>query len=126
MKKKIFVTVLVLSILANLFFIWKMLSWDKTFEPTEEERVILGEMIVKTTASKDYKRLAKKEEVIAVLPGVQKMKGEAFPHSLEVYVYTNKATYIFGCTDDQCHDIEYVGGMYSRYSDENPHLPLQQ
>lgn len=103
-----------------------MLSWDKTFEPTEEERVILGEMIVKTIASKDYKRLAKKEDVIAVLPGVQKMKGEAFPYSLQVYVYTNKTAYIFGCTDDQCHDIKYVGETYSRYSDENPHLPLQQ
>lgn len=126
MKKKIFVTVLVLSIFVNLFFVWKMLSWDKTFEPTDEESVILGEMIVKTTASKDYKRIAKKEDVIAVLPDVQKMKGEAFPYSLEVFVYTNKTAYIFMCTDDQCSDVKYAGETYSQYSDEKPHLPLQQ
>ncbi|MDR4938276.1 hypothetical protein RGU11_18005 [Rossellomorea marisflavi] len=100
--------------------------FDRPYEPTSEEAIILGEMVQKTVESKEYKDLAKAEKVIAIETGIDKNKGGRFPYNMMTSVRTDKETHLFSCSDDKCTKMELIGTSYSIYQDEEPRLPLKK
>ena|SRR5690625_2063319 len=115
---------LVISIAVNLFIFGKYLLIDQWYEPSEDENTILSEMVQKTVESEDYKRIANKEKVIAIDTGMDKNKGGVFPYYFDVSVSTDKQTYIFSCSDEQCSKMENEEWTYSIYEDEKTRLPF--
>ncbi|MEK4013741.1 hypothetical protein [Peribacillus sp. FSL M8-0224] len=65
MKNKILYTILIISIGFNLFLFGRWFIFEQAYEPSESEQVILSEMVLKTVESKEYKKLAEKENIIA-------------------------------------------------------------
>ncbi|WP_205601097.1 hypothetical protein [Virgibacillus sp. Bac330] len=122
-KRKIFMLLFAISISFNVYLVGKSFIVKKLIEPTDEEEIMLNEMVQKTVESEDYKHLAKKEDIIAIQAGVDKFKGGSFPYTLEVSVKTDKQAYLFYCTNDKCSKVDNGGWTYSIYQDENPRLP---
>ncbi|WP_183030216.1 MULTISPECIES: hypothetical protein [Clostridia] len=122
-KKKLIMLVFLLSLALNVYLVGKSIVMKSLFEPTAEEEIILSEMVQKTIESDSYKRLAEKEEVIAIKTDVNKFKGGVFPYNLEVNVSTKKQTYHFSCQDKKCSTMDIGGWSYSIYQDEEPRLP---
>ncbi|WP_181917259.1 hypothetical protein [Virgibacillus dokdonensis] len=93
-KRKIFMLLFAISISFNVYLVGKSFIVKKLIEPTDEEEIMLSEMVQKTVESEDYKHLAKKEDIIAIQAGVDKFKGGSFPYTLEVSVkQTNRHIY---------------------------------
>lgn len=126
MKNKILVTLLMISIGFNLFLFGRWLIFEHAYEPSKNEQVILSEMVQKTVESQDYKKIAEKENIIAMDASLDKNKGGAFPYYFGVSVRTDQQTYLFFCNDDQCSEMEKGGWTYSIYQDESPRLPFKQ
>lgn len=126
MKKKLVLVVLIISLSINLFLLGDWLLFKYGVQPTEEEEIILNEMVQKTVESNDYITIAKNEKVIAVESGMDKSKGGVFPYYFGVNVYTDKQTYIFSCQDMECSTMENTGTMYSIYMDEDSRLPFSK
>ncbi|MCM2588049.1 hypothetical protein [Rossellomorea marisflavi] len=125
MKTKIVLTLLIVSVGVNLYIGGKWLLFDRPYEPTSEEAIILGEMVQKTVESEEYKDIAKAEKVIAIERGIDKNKGGRFPYNMMTSVRTDKETHLFSCSDDKCTKMELIGTSYSIYQDEEPRLPLK-
>ncbi|TRM10776.1 hypothetical protein FH966_03060 [Lentibacillus cibarius] len=125
MKFKIVLILLTLSISVNLFILGKWLLVNQWYDPSADEKVILSEMVQKTIESEDYKRIASKENVIAIDTGMDKNKGGVFPYYFGVSVRTDKQTYIFSCSDELCNEMENGEWTYSIYQDEKPRLPFE-
>ncbi|MGE7879725.1 hypothetical protein [Peribacillus muralis] len=125
MKNKLLITVLITSIAFNLFLFGRWFIFERAYEPSESEQVILSEMVQKTVEGEDYQKIAEKENIIAIDANLDKNKGGAFPYYLGVSVRTDKQTHLFSCDDDQCSEMESAGTAYSRYKDEEPSLPLK-
>lgn len=53
--------------------------FDRPYEPTSEEAIILGEMVQKTVESEEYKDVAKAEKIIAIERGIDKNKRRQIP-----------------------------------------------
>lgn len=126
MKYKIVIALLVVSLGLNLFLLGKWLLSEQWYTPTFEEEIILSEMVQKTLESEEYKRLADKENVIAIDTSLDKNKGGIFPYYFNVSVRTDKRTYLFSCNDSQCTKLENGGSTYSIYQDESPRLPFKK
>ena len=126
MKKQILLLLLTISIGVNVYIGGKWLLFERGYEPTPEESIIMSEMVKKTIESHDYKDIAKKETIIAVDRDINKYKGGVFPYNMQVSVRTDKETYLFMCDDDQCSKMVNGGTTYSIYQDENPRLPLKR
>ena len=126
MKKQILLLLLIISIGVNVYIGGKWLLFERGYEPTPEEAIIMSEMVQKTIESHDYKEIAKKETIRAIDREINKYKGGAFPYNMEVSVRTDKETYLFMCDDDQCSKMKNAGWTYSIYQDENPRLPLKR
>ncbi|MFP3512262.1 hypothetical protein SB775_22020 [Peribacillus sp. SIMBA_075] len=75
MKIKILFTVLIISIGINLFLFGRWLIFEKAYEPSESEQAILRKMVQKTVESKEFKKLAEKENIIAIDANMDKNKG---------------------------------------------------
>ena len=125
MKYKIIVTVLVISLGINVFLFGKWFL-DRGHTPSPEEQIILSEMVQKTVESKDYKKLAAKENVIAIDANMDKNKGGVFPYYFGVSVRTDKNTFLFSCSDEVCTDMKTAGTTYSIYMDEQPRVPFKK
>lgn len=125
MKNKIVLILLIVSLGVNLYIGGKWVLFERGYEPTQEEEIIMSEMVLKTIESEDYKNIAKKENIIAIDRGIDKYKGGVFPYNIDVSVRTDKRTYIFYCKDDQCSKMHNGGTTYSIYKDEEPRLPLK-
>ncbi|WP_010289143.1 hypothetical protein [Kurthia massiliensis] len=125
MKSKVIVGLLILSVVGNLCLLGKWYWFEKPYIPDEEDRVVLSEMVKKTIDSPAYQKIAKKEDVIAIEPWLDKNKGGAFPYYYEVSVRTDRQTYIFSCADEACEKMENGSWTYSIYADEKPHLPFK-
>ena len=123
-KKKIMLILLIVSLGVNLYIGGKWVLFERGYEPTPEEAIIMSEMVQKTVESEDYKDLAKKMKIIAIERDIDKYKGGAFPYNMEVSVRTDNQTYLFYCNDDQCSKMVNEGWTYSIYQDENPRLPF--
>lgn len=80
MKYKIILSLLIISVGVNWFILGKWLLFEQWYEPTPEEKIILSEMVQKTIVSEDYKRLAEKENIIAIDTSLDKNKGGVFPY----------------------------------------------
>lgn len=115
-----------ISIGANLFILGKYLMVDQWYDPSEDENIILSELVKKSIDSDDYKLLSEKENIVAIDSSIDKNKGGVYPYYFEVSVSTDKQTYLFSCKDDICSDVEMGGTTYSIYEDENPRLPLKE
>ncbi|MDY0393934.1 hypothetical protein ACFSMW_16310 [Virgibacillus halophilus] len=126
MKFKIILILLIFSVAVNLFILGKWLLVDQWYEPSPDEKTVLSEMVQKTIESEDYKRIANKEKVIAIDTGIDKKKGGGFPYYFGVSVRTDKQTYIFSCSDEQCSKMENGEWTYSIYQDEKPQLPFEK
>lgn len=98
--------------------------FERGYEPTPDEEIIMSEMVQKTVESDEYKNIAEKEKIIAIDRGIDKYKGGSFPYNMGVSVRTDKQTYIFSCNDDQCSKMESDEETYSIYQDERPRLPF--
>ncbi len=83
MKNKILLLLLIISVGINLYIFGKKLLIEQWYEPSSEEKVILSEMVQKTVESEDYKRLAEKENIIAIDTSIDKYKGGVFPYYFE-------------------------------------------
>lgn len=116
---------LIVSLGVNLYIGGKWVLFERGYEPTPEEEIIMSEMVRKTIESEDYKNIAKKENIIAIDRGIDKYKGGAFPYNIGVSVRTDIQTYIFSCEDDQCSKMQNGEWTYSIYKDEEPRLPLK-
>lgn len=125
MKNKILLGLLIVSLGINVFIGIKWLLFERGYEPTPEEAIIMSEMIQKTIESKDYKDIAQKEKIIAVDRDIDKYKGGAFPYNMQVSVRTDKQTHLFFCEDETCSTMTNEGSTYSIYKDEKPRLPLK-
>lgn len=128
MQKKrnwMMLVLLIVSFGINIFLLGKWLVFERLFEPTSEEKIILSEMVQKTVESADFKNLAEKEKIIAIDTSVNKFKGGVYPFYLEVGVKTDTQTYLFYCTNAQCSKVENGGYTYSIYEDESTRLPLK-
>lgn len=101
-------------------------SWIGMYTPNEEDMIILGEMAQLVVESKDYQKLAETEKIYAITTGVDRNKGGVFPFHYGVTVRTNKESYIFSCKDRTCSDMEIGEWSYSRYSEDEPVLPLKE
>ncbi|MBD8004624.1 hypothetical protein [Bacillus norwichensis] len=126
MKNKIIIALFVVSLGLNLFLLGKWLLFEQWYTPTLEEETILSEMVQKTIESEEYKRLADKENIIAIDTSLDKNKGGVFPYYFSVNVRTDKRTYLFSCKDSQCMELENGGSTYSIYQDESPRLPFKK
>ncbi|MGD7044825.1 hypothetical protein [Jeotgalibacillus proteolyticus] len=126
MKGKIVLLLFILSIGINLFMLGRWLLVEQWFEATDEETIILSEMVQKTVESEDYKRLAESEDVIAINTDINKAKGGVFPYYFNVSVRTDQQTYLFSCSDEECSTMEEYGTTYSIYKDESPRLPFSE
>lgn len=99
-----------------------------TYTPDLEDQEILGEMTKMVIEHPQYKEIEAKETIYSIKQGVSRFN-VASPASLlhsEVQVATDKQTYIFYCIDEKCSAVENGGWMYSRYSEEEPLLPLKK
>jgi hypothetical protein len=127
MKNKILFAILIISIGINLFLFGRWYFLEQAYEPSESEQAILSEMVLKTVESEDYKKIAEKENIIAIGRSMDKNKGGMFPYYFEVSVRTDKQTYLFYCDNDPCSNMENDGATtYSRYKDEEPQIPFKK
>lgn len=123
--KKWLAWILVISVCLNLYHFGKN-SWIGMYTPNEKDMIILGEMTQLVVESKDYQKLAETEKIYAIIAGVDRNKGGGYPFHYGVTVRTNKESYIFSCRDKTCSDMEIGGWTYSRYSEDEPVLPLKE
>ncbi|MGG3891583.1 hypothetical protein [Metabacillus fastidiosus] len=126
MKYKIVLTLLIISLGVNLYLFGKWYLFEQAYESSQKEKVILSEMVQKTVESEDYKKLAEKENIIAIDTSMDKNKGGKFPYYFGVSVRTDKQTYLFSCSNEKCFKMEQDGTTYSIYQDENPRLPFDK
>ena len=125
-SKLIFVvTLLSISLIFNLYLgiTSHIKSWDT---PNLDDRVILGEMTSMVLQNEQYQEIASRETVYSIKQGVSRFN-VSNPSSVifnEISVQTEQQTYIFTCTDEFCTDVSIGGWTYSRYSEEEPVLPL--
>lgn len=127
MKKMIFITLFCASIAFNLYLLGSNYL-KNTYTPTAEDLEILGEMTKMVLETEQYQEIAAKEQVFSIQPGVSRFN-VADPSSIyhfEVNVKTDQQTYIFYCQDDYCTTVSNEGWTYSRYSEEEPILPLKK
>ncbi|MGK0700111.1 hypothetical protein ACR3I8_11425 [Priestia flexa] len=125
MKKKVVKILLVISLGMNAYWLIKHYAFDRMYDPDEKEQNILNEMIQKTIESKDYQEIAKTKDIKAIESSMDKNKGGRYPYYFNVSVRTTEGTYLFGCSDEKCTDVEKYGETYSIYQDEKPRLPLE-
>lgn len=126
-KKIVFITLFCASIAFNLYLLGSNYL-KNTYTPTAEDLEILGEMTKMVLETDQYKEIAAKEQVYSIEPGVSRFN-VADPSSIyhfEVNVKTDQQTYIFSCQDDYCTTVSNEGWTYSRYSEEEPILPLKK
>ncbi|MFP7486308.1 hypothetical protein SFC65_19280 [Priestia filamentosa] len=126
MKIKFLLFIAIISVGINIYFLGKWLLFERPYEPSKEEKIILSEMVQKTVESKDYKVLTEKEKVIAIDTSIDKNKGGVFPYYFEVSVRTNKQTHLFSCNDTSCSKMENGGSTYSIYEDEKTRIPFKE
>lgn len=96
------------------------------YTPNEQDEIILGEMVQLTLESEDYQKIAEREKIYAITSGVDRNKGGAYPFHYGVMVKTDQQTYIFSCEDKTCSKVDNGEWTYSRYSEEDPVLPLKE
>ena len=125
MKKKVFILLLIISLIGNVYFIAKN-ALESLHTENAHDRQMLGEMVKKTIESEDYQAILDKGEVIhSIETSLDRAKGGRYPFHYGVFVKTDKQTYMFGCKDELCGDVDKAGTTYSRYSEEEPMLPLK-
>jgi hypothetical protein len=124
-KRWILWTLLIISLCFNVYAIGKD-SWVSMYTPTTEDQVILGEMTQLVVESDAYQNLTETEKVYAITTAVDRNKGGVYPFHYDVTVRTDKQSYIFSCKDKTCSDMEIGGWSYSRYSEDEPVLPLKK
>jgi len=117
---------LIISLGINVYIGGKWVLFERGYEPTPEEAIIMGEMVQKTIESEDYKNISKTENIIAIDRYIDKYKGGVFPYNMEVSVQTDKQTHLFFCDDDQCSKMVNGGLTASIYRDEKPRLPFKK
>ncbi|WP_260356631.1 hypothetical protein [Peribacillus frigoritolerans] len=110
----------------NFYIFGKWFLTEQRYEPSSEEKVILSEMVQKTVESEEYKKIAEKENIIAIDANMDKNKGGVFPYYFEVSVRTDIQTYLFACSNEQCSEMESAGTTYSRYKEEEPRIPFEK
>ncbi|GAB6258060.1 hypothetical protein [Peribacillus frigoritolerans] len=126
MKNKILLVLLIISLGVNFYIFGKWFLTEQRYEPSSEEKVILSEMVLKTIESEEYKKIAEKENIIAIDANMDKNKGGVFPYYFEVSVRTDIQTYLFACSNEQCSEMESSGTTYSRYKEEEPRIPFEK
>jgi len=128
-KPKLFVFIILfcISLILNIYL--GITSYFKsTYTPDSDDLEFLAEMTKMVLESEQYEEIASKEPVYAIKQGVSRFN-VADPSSVfhyEIYVQTDQQSYIFTCKDEACSDVKNEGWTYSRYSDEEPILPLNE
>ncbi|MFJ7933232.1 hypothetical protein [Sporosarcina sp. NPDC096371] len=127
-SKLCFVVILLfISLILNLYL--GITSYIKSsYTPNLDDQVILGEMTRMVLQNEQYQDIALRETIYSIKQGVSRFN-VANPSSIffyEISVQTEQQTYIFTCTDESCTDVSNEGWTYSRYSEEEPVLPLNK
>lgn len=128
MKKSVVLTLLLISSFGLNVYLGINSFIKSTYTPSLDDQEILGEMTKMVIEHPQYKEIEANESIYAIKQGVSRFN-VASPASLihsEIYVATNKQTYIFNCIDEKCSAMEIGGWTYSRYSEEKPLLPLKK
>lgn len=126
-KTKLILILLFISFVLNL--ILGISSFIKsTYTPNLDDQIILGEMTKMVLENKQYQEIAARENVYAIKQGVSRFNvaDSSSIFHYEIYVQTEQQTYIFYCTDKLCSGVSNDGWSYSRYSEEEPVLPLKK
>ena len=128
MKKKLILIYILLFMSLGINLYLGISSYIKsTYSPNIDDQDILGEMTTMVLLSEQYQSIASKEKVYAIKQAVDRFN-VSDPSSIfhyGIYVKTDKQTYIFTCTDKLCSNVSNEGWTYSRYSEEDPILPLK-
>lgn len=126
-KSKLILLLLFISLVCNVYL--GINSYIKsTYTPNEYDQDLLGEMTKMVLETKQYQEIASRETVYSIKQGVSRFN-VANPSSVihyEIYVKTEEQTYIFTCTDEFCTNVSNGSWTYSRYSEEEPILPLKK
>lgn len=126
-KSKLILLLLFISLICNLYFGFSRYI-KSTYTPNEDDQEILGEMTKMVLETEQYQEIASRETVYSIKQGVSRFN-VANPSSIfhyEIYVKTEKQTYIFTCTDEFCTNVSNGSWTYSSYSEEEPILPLKK
>ena len=126
-KLKLILLLLFISLAGNLY--WGITSFIKsTYTPNAYDQDLLGEMTKMVLETEQYQEIASRETVYSIMQGVSRFN-VSNPSSVshyEIYVKTEKQTYIFTCSDEFCTNVSTGGLTYTRYSEEEPLLPLKK
>ncbi|GKV63959.1 MULTISPECIES: hypothetical protein [Sporosarcina] len=129
MRKKsvLFIAIVIISVALNIY-LGTSSFLKSTYTPNIDDQEILGEMTVMTLQNEEYQSIAEKETVHSIMQRVSRFN-VADPSSVihyEVHVSTDQQTYIFYCEDEACTNVSLGGWAYSRYTEEEPLLPLKK
>ncbi len=126
-KRLLIILTILFSVSAVLNLYLGITSYIKsTYTPNIDDQQILGEMTKMVLENEQYQEIASNEKVYAIKQGVSRFN-VSDPSSIfhyEVSVQTEKQSYIFTCTDENCTNVSNEGWTYSRYSEEKPLLHL--
>lgn len=124
-KRLLIILTILFSVSAVLNLYLGITSYIKsTYTTNIDDQQILGEMTKMVLENEQYQEIASNEKVYAIKQGVSRFN-VSDPSSIfhyEVSVQTEKQSYIFTCTDENCTNVSNEGWTYSRYSEKKPLL----
>lgn len=123
---KVMTIILLISILLNIYLVVNQ-SIKSTYMPNVNDLELLAEMTKMVIETEEYKELLNRETIYAIKPGVSRFNvvSPSSAFSYEVQVLTENDGYVFYCADEQCSQVEIGGWTHTRYSEEEPILPLK-
>ena len=71
--KKWLIGLLILSLCLNIYQFGKGV-WQSLYTPTNEDRMLLGEMTQRVVESEEYQQLAETEKIYAITTGVDRIR----------------------------------------------------
>ena len=125
-KPTIILSLLLFASLVAVLYLVVDRYYVRSYSPNLEDQVLLGEMTMMVLENKQYQDIAAKETVYSIKQGVSRFN-VGNPSSVfhyEVTVETDQQAYIFTCSEEDCAKVGNGAWTYSRYSENDPVLPL--
>ena len=126
-KSTIILSVLLFASAVTIVYLVADRYHVRSYSPNGDDRVVLGEMTMKVMETQQYRDIAANETVYSITQGVDRFNGgdPSSVSALKISVETDKQTYIFTCSKPDCAEVGNGSWTYSRYSQEDPVLPLR-
>ena len=126
-KSTIILSVLLFASAVTIVYLVADRYHVRSYSPNGDDRVVLGEMTMKVMETQQYRDIAANETVYSITQGVDRFSGgdPSSVSAFEIVVGTDKQAYIFTCSKLDCSEVANGSWTYSRYSQEDPVLPLR-